>query len=241
MVRKGNMFDKSIKSDFLHEEMIIKIYEPKEFNSLHKNQVCIMQDGDDYYQLGRIATLSDRLHESDDLVNTTFVGIHYVDRFDRLKKYHPDGEQFEDYIQFLTEEALPLLDEIIQLNPLGTEYTLMGDSLAGTLALLCAFRHPSLYQTVIMQSPLVDDTVLTAVEHTEGVHGLRVYHSIGLEETEVHTTKGERVDFLKPNQKLSAILKEKISSYHYKEIDKGNHTWKYWQEELPEVLRFMFD
>src|SRR5690625_1729245 len=153
MARKGNMFDKSIKSDFLHEEMIVKIYEPEQFNSLYENKVCIMQDGDDYYQLGRVATLSDQLHESGDLVNTTFVGIHYVDRFDRLKKYHPDGEQFEDYIHFLTEEVVPLLNEIVQLNPLGTERTLMGDSLAGTLALLCSLRHPTLYHNVIMHSP----------------------------------------------------------------------------------------
>ena len=61
-----------------------------------------MQDGDDYFQLGSVATLSDKLHEKYEIINTTFVGIHYINRFDRLKKYHPHGEQYEAYIRFLS-------------------------------------------------------------------------------------------------------------------------------------------
>lgn len=239
MARKGNMFDKTIKSEFLKEEMVVKIYEPAETDPLYENNVCIMQDGDDYFQLGRVATVSDKLHEKDDIINTTFVGIHYIDRFDRLKKYHPDGEQFEAYIRFLTKEVVPLLDEVLPLNPLGTIRTLMGDSLAGTLALMTALRHPDIFQKVIMQSPLVDDKVLKAAEKSEGIRGLEVYHSIGLKEDSVPTTKDGRVDFLKPNKQLFNILTEKLTTYHYKEIEDGNHTWKFWQKELPSVLKQM--
>lgn len=240
MARKGKMFDKEIESTFLKEKMVLKIYEPEEFNSLYENNVCIMQDGDDYFQLGRVATVSDKLHTEEDIINTTFVGIHYIDRFDRLKKYHPDGEQFDAYINFLTKEVLPLLEEILPINPLGTVWTLMGDSLAGTIALMCALKYPKMFQKVIMQSPLVDDTVLLAAKNCEGVHALEVYHSIGLKETAVGTTKDGRVDFLEPNQQLSTILTEKLTSYHYKEMEQGNHTWKFWQKELPTVLKLMF-
>src|SRR5690625_4771481 len=119
MARKGKMFDVNIESSFLQENMLIKIYQPETFNSLYENNVCIMQDGDDYFQMGRIATVSDQLHEEDEIINTTFVGIHYIDRADRLKKYHPNGEQFEAYVKFLTQEVLPMLKEKLPLNPLG--------------------------------------------------------------------------------------------------------------------------
>ena len=239
MARKGTMYDKTIKSEFLKEEMVIKIYEPAETDTLYENNVCIMQDGDDYFQLGRVATVSDQLHETEAIVNTTFVGIHYIDRLDRLKKYHPEGEKFEAYISFLIKEVIPLLDDVLPLNPLGTVRTLMGDSLAGTIALLTAIRHSDVFQKVIMQSPLVDENVLEAAKQCEGIHGLEVYHSIGLKETAVGTTKDGRVDFLKPNKQLSNILTEKLTAYHYKEIEEGNHTWKFWQKELPDVLKQM--
>ena len=93
MARKGKMYDIQIESTFLQETMTVKIYEPEQYNSLYENQIVIMQDGDDYFQLGRVATVSDEMHDDYELSNTVFVGIHYIDRFDRLKKYHPDGEQ----------------------------------------------------------------------------------------------------------------------------------------------------
>src|SRR5690625_4564112 len=116
MARKGTMFDKEIESVFLKEKMIVKIYEPEQYDPIYETNICIMQDGDDYFQLGRIATLSDELHDEYEIVNTYFVGIHYIDRYDRLKKYHPDGEQNEAYMKFLTEEVVALIDETIPLK-----------------------------------------------------------------------------------------------------------------------------
>src|SRR5699024_5236679 len=88
MARKGKMYDIQIESTFLQETMTVKVYEPEQYNSLYENQIVIMQDGDDYFQLGRVATVSDEMHDDYELSNTVFVGIHYIDRFDRLKKYH---------------------------------------------------------------------------------------------------------------------------------------------------------
>ena len=79
------MYDRTIDSKHLHESITIKIYEPEQFDSLYEHNVIIMQDGDDYFHLGRIATVSDRLHDQFDIVNATFVGIPYKDRFDRWK------------------------------------------------------------------------------------------------------------------------------------------------------------
>lgn len=239
MARKGNMYDKEIDSSYLQEKMVLKIYEPEQFDSLYESQIVVMQDGNDYYQMGRVATISDRMHDDYGLVNTVFVGIHYIDRQDRLKKYHPEGEQFEAYKQFLTEEVVPLMKETLPINPLGTIFSLMGDSLAGTIALMTAIEYPDIFKKIVLQSPLIDEHVLKAASNLT-TSTLKIYHSIGLKETDVLTTDDGYVDFLVPNQKLSTILQDKVTSYRYREIEEGNHTWKYWQEEMPAVFEHMF-
>src|SRR5690625_2217264 len=183
MARKGTMYDKTIDSVYLSESITIKIYEPKQFDSLYEHNVCIMQDGDDYFQLGRAATVSDQLHDDGDIVNTVCVGIPYEDRYDRWKKYHPEGEQFTAYKQFLIKEVVPLIDELLPINPLGTVRTAIGDSLGATISLLVALDEPSIFERVIMQSPYVDRNVLQAINEYAKPIEPTIIHTYGLQET----------------------------------------------------------
>ncbi|MEN2767613.1 alpha/beta hydrolase [Ornithinibacillus xuwenensis] len=240
MGRKGKMLERQIESDYLNEVMTLKIYQPESFSPLYKYHICIMQDGNDYYQLGRIATFSDQLHDDAEIENTVFVGIHYKDRQDRLKKYHPSGEQYEAYTKFLVREVVPLLDDFLPTYHMGGTRALMGDSLAGTLALTIAIRYPNTFGKVIMQSPLVDDVVLDLVKQAENLHGLDIYHTIGTAETNVETTLNPDVDFLTPNRRLKDLIEQKGTTYYYKEIPEGIHTWKYWQKDMVQALKAIF-
>ncbi|MEC5423577.1 alpha/beta hydrolase-fold protein [Virgibacillus sp. C22-A2] len=241
MGRKGSMIEKEIESSYLKETMKLKLYQPESFSPLYKYNICIMQDGNDYYQMGRVATLSDKLHDSQEITNTVFVGIHYQDKYDRKKKYHPSGEQQDAYIKFLVNEVVPLLDDMLPTYHMGQSRALMGDSLAGTLALMTALKYPNTFGKVIMQSPYVDDTVLNAVENASSIHSIDLYHTIGTEETDVDTTDGKKVDFLNPNRKLKALLQEKGANYVYYELEDGEHTWKYWQKDMKRLLTTMFN
>lgn len=233
--RKGNMFDKTIDSQFINEKKVLQIYEPESFQPNMPYEICIMQDGNDYYQLGRIATLSDQLHESGDLKNTIFVGIHYIDRADRKRKYHPEGSQYEAYMQFLTEEVVPFLDQLYELENKKVGRTLIGDSLAGTIALMGALSYPEIFQKAIIQSPFVDDSVLSRVTFSSN-EVKNVYHTIGTNETNVSVFGDEVIDFLTPNRELANMLELKVNDYMYKEIPNGEHTWKYWQNDMKQAL-----
>lgn len=241
MGRKGKMVDKEIYSNYLNENMTLRIYHPAKISTSYNLTICIMQDGNDYYQLGRVATLSDRLHDDHKLHNTIFVGIQYKDKFDRRKKYHPTGEQNPEYIKFLTEEAVPLLDSLIPETPQGKSFALMGDSLAGTLALMTALTNPDLFNKIIMQSPYVDKTVLEAVESAGDLENFDIYHTIGTEETDVLMTDGVQADFVEPNRKLHELLGQKRANYIYHELKDAEHTWKYWQKDMKHLFETMFD
>lgn len=234
------MLEKEINSTYLKENMNLKIYLPENYSSFNKYEVCIMQDGNDYYQLGRIATLSDDLHSKNKIKCTIFVGIHYKDKFDRSTKYHPDGKQQNDYSSFLARELVPLLDETFSTEMTGSCRTLMGDSLAGSLALTTAIKFPHTFGKVIMQSPYIDDDLLNHVKNAQDMFLTDIYHTIGAKETAVNTTSGEVIDFIIPNRELSTFLSTKEINYQYKENPNGEHTWKYWQKELPEILSSMF-
>lgn len=241
MSRKGTMTDKTISSSYLNQEMVLRIYQPETFSPLYKYNICIMQDGNDYYQIGRVATLSDRLHANEAIEDTVFIGIHYADRFDRWKKYHPSGEEHNAYTQFLVHEVVPFLDDYLPTLCMGSTRTLMGDSLAGTLALTTALTYPHTFGKVIMQSPYVDNEVLSIATKAKLTQTIDVYHTIGTNEMNVTTTYNDKKDFITPNRQLKEILDKKNVFYHYKEIIDGEHTWKYWQKDMENALNTMFN
>ncbi|UFU00595.1 esterase family protein [Radiobacillus kanasensis] len=239
MQRKGKMMEHQIASKYLGETMTIKWYVPEMFSPLKSYHLCIMQDGEDYFRIGKIATWSDQLHEDGEIEDTVFVGIHYKDKYDRLDKYHPDGTKLEAYMNFLVKEVVPFLDEEIPTFQIGGSRTLMGDSMAGTFALMAALRYPNTFGQVIMQSPFVNKTVMDSVSNAKFLDQLSIYHTVGNQETEVQTTRDGILDFITPNRELHQLLDSKGTSYEYHEFD-GKHTWKYWQQDMKRALTTMF-
>lgn len=233
------MTEYEIESVYLQETMKLKVYKPKNFSSLYKYHFCIMQDGNDYFQMGRAATLSDKLHRDNRIENTIFIGIHYQDKYDRREKYHPDGSRQGDYVNFLIREVVPFLDEELPGYHMGRGRTLAGDSLAGTLGLMTAAKFPNIFGNVIAQSPYVDEHVMEVLASARDFSALTIDHTIGKEETSVVTTDGDTLDFLTPNRELRDFLERQPLSYTYHELD-GDHTWGSWQQDFERALLNMF-
>ena len=187
--RKGNIKSYVFNSKELTEELELLIYLPYNFSPLFKYTLVIAQDGRDYFQMGRIGRVADELLENDDIENIIIVGIPYQDRFDRRRKYHPDGDQHTAYVRFLAHELVPFLDKEFPTYEMGYGRALIGDSLGGTVSLLTALQYPHTFGKVIMQSPLVDKHVMKAVQAFEEPHLLELYHVIGTQEIDVPTNR----------------------------------------------------
>ncbi|MBS4198709.1 esterase family protein [Bacillus sp. FJAT-49732] len=234
---QGTINDIDFKSNELGETLSLLVYLPATFSPLNKYSLLIVQDGKDYFQMGRLARYADELIDQKQIENIIIVGIHYKNVTDRRNKYHPSGEQHQAYIRFLAHELVPWLDKEYPTTGMGKGRTLMGDSLAGTVSLMAALKYPNIFGQVILHSPFVNETVLEAVKNHQNASLLDVYQVIGKEETVVKISNNR--DFLTPNRQLHQLFKEKGFHTFYDEFD-GGHSWKYWQPDVKRALQKMF-
>ncbi|GAE24787.1 putative acetyl esterase YjcH [Halalkalibacter wakoensis JCM 9140] len=232
---EGMISERSIQSKELQEEISLLVYTPPNFTPLQSYDVLICQDGHDYFQLGRIPRQLEQLIDEGEVRETIIVAVPYPSVAERRKRYHPNGEKVDAYVRFLAHELVPFIDHNFPTHQLASSRTLAGDSLAGTVSLLTALQYPNLFGQVMMHSPYVNDKVLTTVASYEKNENLSIYHVIGKKETNVKTTDGQVLDFVTPNRELYALLKKMPFSYTYEEFD-GDHTWTYWQKDLPRGL-----
>ncbi|MFC5604608.1 alpha/beta hydrolase [Sporosarcina koreensis] len=226
-------------SKALDEEMQLLIHLPHQYSPLYKYSVLIASDGKDYFQYGRIGRVVDELVDEGEINNMIVVGIPYKSVTERRRMYHPEGDRHENYIRFLAHELVPYIDENYPTYQVGAGRGLIGDSLAATISLLTASKYPNCFGKVILHSPYVDDYVLEKVEAVKDPSAFSIYHVIGEEETEVKTTQDGTQDFLTPNRELNKLIKRKGFSYYYEEF-KGDHTWKYWQQDVPRAIKKSF-
>jgi len=238
-IPKGTINELTIYSAELGEDIQLLVYLPANFSPLYKYSLLIAQDGRDYFQLGRIARLADEFLFQREIENLIIVGVPYKNVEDRRKKYHPNGSQNQQYIRFLAHELVPFLDQEFPTYQMGSTRALIGDSLGGAVSLMTALQYPHTFGKVLLHSPYVDESILSAVKNFSEGQLLQLYHVIGNQETEVQTTDGSLKDFLTPNRDLSKIISEKPITYFYEEFS-GNHTWKYWQPDLRRALKMLF-
>ncbi|WP_257349078.1 alpha/beta hydrolase [Pseudalkalibacillus decolorationis] len=239
MKQKGSIEEKTIYSEVLGEDIQLLAYLPPSYTPLLRYSVLIAQDGDDYFKLGRIARTTEKLSDDNEIEEFIIIGIPYKSVQDRRKKYHPEGEQNEEYIRFLINELVPYIEAEYSTLELSNARGLIGDSLGATVSLMSALSYPRTFGKVILQSPFVNEKVLNEVKSFQNPTLLSIYHIAGVGETAVETTNGEVKNFIEPNRKLNQELSNRTFNYYYEEFD-GNHTWKYWQPDIPNALKWMF-
>lgn len=236
---KGTVKEITFFSDALQETFELLTYIPANYSPMEQYNILIASDGRDYFQLGALPRLVDQLLDDYIIENVIIVGVPYKNAADRRRKYIPSGDQFDAYMHFLAKELVPYLEEEFSIVEDASGRALIGDSMAATAALMAIIRYPHIFSKAVLQSPYVDNLVMTAVEHIEHPEALSLYHIIGLQEDKVITHDKSIKDFLAPNRALHSLIEEKEIPTFYEEID-GNHTWTYWKPDLKRALIEIF-
>lgn len=231
---KRTIVKETAASSFLPEgSRSLRIYLPPGYNEVLSYPAVYCQDGEDFFNFGRIATIANKMILDGELEPFVIIGVD-VDKKLRTSEYAPDGERHDAYVRFFGEELVPFLESRYPIRRERSERLLAGDSLGGTVSLHIALRYPQLFTNLLSLSGAYYGSSQQIVAAEQELSRLNLYMYVGLQETAYETDHGT-YDFVTLNRQMKALLDERGATLRYTEKD-GKHQWGSWQKELPEGL-----
>lgn len=231
---KRTIHKHEVPSQFLPEgSRPIRVYLPPGFQQWISYPVVYCQDGEDFFNFGRIATHSQRLILEEGWDPFIIVGVD-VDKKLRTSEYSPDGERYSLYTRFFAEELIPWVESRYPVRDVPEQRILAGDSLGGAVSLSLALLYPSLFNRIISLSGAFYDSYVEQIRQSVSLVHLKLWMCVGLQENAYATDRGT-FDFVELNREAVQLLEDKGAMLRYVEKD-GEHKWGFWQQELPEAL-----
>jgi enterochelin esterase-like enzyme len=234
---KRTIVRETIQSQSLGTNKEIHISLPPDYNQNQTYPLLILHDGPDYFNLGRIVTQANQLMVDGKIKQIVMVAVP-VDKAVRTQEYSPIGERNQAHKEFIMNELLPFLEENYPVDLSTENLVIGGSSLGGTVSLHLALDYPEQVQNVLSQSGAFLEATKEQIQKTSSLSYLTIYQSIGLKETAVPTHMGT-IDLVTRNREVYELLRKKNAHVYYIEED-GDHTWGFWQKELPRALGFFF-
>lgn len=199
--------------------------------------VLYVQDGKDYLELGGFEETFQKLIETDSNLASkiVFVLIHPGDSMERWQAYHRQGNQFENYIQFMREEFIPTVEK--ELNRNIVKRGLLGDSLAGSSSLNLAMRNPEQWTHLLLQSTAIAIEDIGALSKMDKLDW-NIYQTVGrFEDKFISVITNEKLYILTRNRELHETFIRKRAKIEYTEQE-ASHEWVFWKKDLVNALNY---
>lgn len=230
---KRTIIKEEIESEFLGEKRYLRVYLPPGYNEIISYPVVYCQDGEEFFNFGRIATHANQLILDEGIDPFIIVGVE-VNTTIRTEEYAPFGNRFEAYTSCFTEEIIPFIEQKYPVRREPGERILAGDSLGATVSLHLALKRPDLFAKIISLSGAYYEPSLKLLAQETDLAALSLFMIVGLQEQN-YTTDTGTYNFVELNRKAKALLEERGAKVTYLEKD-GKHLWGFWQQELPDAL-----
>ncbi|QRG65377.1 alpha/beta hydrolase [Brevibacillus choshinensis] len=234
---KRTIIKEEVPSIHVDTPRSVKVYLPPGYNELLSYPVVYCQDGNDFFTMGRIATIANQLILEDGIEPFLIVGVS-VERSKRTSEYSPIGSRNAAYKRFFTEELVPYIEERYPVRRDPSSRVLAGDSLGGTVSLHLSLDRPDVFPRVLSLSGAFFEPTLEQLQLQSSLSWLNIWMVVGLDEVAVETHMGT-FDFVQYNRAAKEVLGAKHAVISYREKP-GNHVWGLWQKELPDGLRHFF-
>lgn len=234
---KRTIIKEEVPSIHVDTPRSVKVYVPPGYNELLSYPVVYCQDGNDFFTMGRIATIANQLILEEGIDPFLIVGVS-VERSKRTSEYSPIGSRNTAYKHFFTDELVPYIEERYPVRRDPASRVLAGDSLGGAVSLHLALDRPDLFQRVLALSGAFFQPTLDQLQSALSLSWLSLWMVVGTDELAVETHMGT-FDFVQWNRAAKEVLKAKQANLSYREKP-GNHVWGLWQKELPDGLRHFF-
>ncbi|MCQ6560142.1 alpha/beta hydrolase [Paenibacillus mendelii] len=235
---KRTIVKDSVVSQILPEgERDLRIFLPPGYNEVLSYPVLFCQDGEDFFNFGRVATIANQLILDEGMEPFIIVGVD-VDKKKRTSEYAPDGERHDGYVTFFAEELLPYIESRYPVRREVQHRVLAGDSLGGTVSLHIALRYPNLFNRIISLSGAFYPASQEITAQSGRADYMSLFMIVGLQETAFETDTGT-YNFVELNRAMKQLLEEKGASIQYGEHE-GKHVWGFWQKHIPASLKAFF-
>jgi len=236
-ISRRTILKEHIYSKRLSNNRHLRIYLPPGYNELLSYPVIYCQDGEQFFNFGRVATAANTQTLEHHMEPCIIVGID-VDASMRTSEYSPQGINFERYCAFVAEELVPHIEHRFAARRTIDGRIIAGDSLGATVSLHLALDYPQLFQRVLSFSGAYWESSLERIRREIDLTDLYMYMLIGLQETEVVTERGT-FNFLEKNRAARALLLQRGAHVAYFE-EEGTHKWGFWQKYTVAALRYFF-
>lgn len=213
----------------------VRVSLPPGYSELAEYPVVYCQDGEDFFNFGRIATIASALIADGAIEPLIVVGVD-VDKAARTREYAADGDLHERYTAFFAEELVPYIAARYPVRTEPEHVLLAGCSLGGAVSLQLALSFPHRFVNVLSLSGAFYPSSQAAIAAAGGLSHLNVFMTVGRQETAFKTDRGV-FDFVAMNREARKRLEERGANVDYFERD-GEHLWGYWQKDLPGGLRW---
>lgn len=235
---KRTIVKEVIESQFLQENRTLRIYLPPGYNEILSYPVVYCQDGEEFFNFGRIATWANQLILEEGVEPFIIVGVE-VNTKVRTEEYAPFGNRFDAYLSCFAEEIIPFVEQKYPVRKEPAERVLAGDSLGGSVSVHLALRYPHLFTRIISLSGAFYEKSQAMIREEKDLSWLDIYMIVGLQEDNYATDTGV-YNFVELNRSTKALLEERGATISYFEKD-GRHLWGFWQKELPAALMYFLD
>ncbi|MGG4341830.1 alpha/beta hydrolase [Paenibacillus lautus] len=235
---KRTIVKEVIESKFLQENRTLRIYLPPGYNEILSYPVVYCQDGEEFFNFGRIATWANQLILEEGVEPFIIVGVE-VNTKVRTEEYAPFGNRFDAYLSCFAEEIIPFVEQKYPVRKEPAERVLAGDSLGGSVSVHLALRYPHLFTRIISLSGAFYEKSQNMIREERDLSWLDIYMIVGLQEDNYATDTGV-YNFVELNRSTKALLEERGATISYFEKD-GRHLWGFWQKELPAALMYFLD
>ncbi|MBA4494910.1 alpha/beta hydrolase [Paenactinomyces guangxiensis] len=232
IIKKENLYSKHLEEA---KEILVSL--PPGYDESRSYPLLVLHDGNDYFNLGRIVTQANQMMVNGEIEPVIMVAVP-VQKERRTSEYSPKGSRHSQHMKMVVEELLPRIRDHYPTDDSPERLVLGGSSLGGTVSLHIALHYPEVSNRILSQSGAFLEATNEAILHAKSLEHFRIYQSVGKAETAVSTHMGS-LDLVARNREVLRHLKEKHAHVHYVE-DEGDHTWGFWQRDIPPALRFFF-
>lgn len=236
-VRTGSIENLHLESGVFGGRREAQIYVPARFRRNRRYPLLIVHDGVDYLRYADLKIVLDNLIQ-DLMVPAMIVAM--VQSPDRLNEYAGNDR----HADFLVRDLLPAVQKMYPVSDEPAERGIMGASFGGVAALHAAWRYPSVFGNLLLQSgsfafsdlgrhqrgPVFDPVVkfMNAFRENPGRPADKIYMSCGIYESLIYE-----------NRSLVPRLQAQGIDVRFEEA-RDAHNWENWRDRLRNGLSTLF-